>query len=210
MIRHGQTKGNLEHRYIGATDESLLPGEWQRLPSKRRKLNRLLEGKRVILFVSPMKRCLETAEILLGPNTEFFMIPGFREMNFGEFEYRTYRELEADPTAKEAYQKYIDSGGEMAFPGGETKRQFEERIISAAEPIFRKLLREEAEERNNNGEQSVPVFIVHGGTIMAILNRFSSPHRDYFQWHTDPGGGYMADLVTENGKIRITRITSVI
>lgn len=208
MIRHGRTNGNLEHRYIGSTNESLSSGEWRRLSGKRKKLNRILEEKRPVLFLSPMKRCLETAEILLGPNAEFFIIPDFREIDFGEFEYRTYRELTEDPATKEAYQAYIDSNGNAAFPGGESRRQFEDRVDSAAEMIFRKLLQKESTGDENG--KIMPVFIVHGGTIMAILDEFSSPHGDYFRWQTDPGSGYMADLVTEDGKIRITHITSII
>ena len=58
LIRHGKTAGNRERRYMGGrTDEPLLPEERQFLQKKKAP-----EVTRV--FVSPMKRCVETAEIL--------------------------------------------------------------------------------------------------------------------------------------------------
>ena len=37
-------------------------------------------------------------------------------------------------------------------------------------------------------------FIVHGGTIMAILDRFSHPHKSYYEWQTENGNGYAAEV----------------
>ena len=58
LIRHGKTQGNLEHRYIGSqTDESLCPQGISELKEMH-----YPPVQRV--FVSPMKRCLETAALL--------------------------------------------------------------------------------------------------------------------------------------------------
>ena len=52
LIRHGMTKGNQEHRYVGATDEGLLPEEKERLRAKSADMNLQL----AIVFVSPARR----------------------------------------------------------------------------------------------------------------------------------------------------------
>ena len=84
LIRHGQTQGNRERRYIGCrTDEPLCPegiAQWQNRHSP--------PVSRV--FVSPMHRCVETAN-LLYPGVLQTIIGGFRECDFGEFSERKSR-----------------------------------------------------------------------------------------------------------------------
>ena len=57
LIRHSKTAGNLKGRYIGTTDEPLCEEGI-----------RLLEGKTYpaaeLVYVSPMKRCRETASLI--------------------------------------------------------------------------------------------------------------------------------------------------
>ncbi len=86
LIRHGQTNGNLEHRYIGCrTDESLCVQGIERLHEKEYpKVQRV--------YVSPMKRCIETAEIIY-PNVPMEVVDDFRECDFGAFENKNYTEL---------------------------------------------------------------------------------------------------------------------
>ena len=42
-------------------------------------------------------------------------------------------------------------------------------------------------------------LVVHGGTIMAILDVCSRPHRDYYDWQIENGGVYAAEVVWEDG-----------
>ena len=61
LIRHGATKANNEHRYLGKTDEELSKeGETKLLEYKKM----CFFPKVDFLFSSPMKRCIQTAEIL--------------------------------------------------------------------------------------------------------------------------------------------------
>lgn len=179
FIRHGQTKGNREGRYVGKTDEPLLEEARAQLLEESLSLGKILKPD--ILYVSPMLRCRETAGILF-PGKEQHIVEAFRECDFGEFEYRNYKELNGNP----AYQRFIDSGGTCGFPGGETLKEFQERCVRE----FCRLI-DAAWVRKENGSMA---FVVHGGTIMAILDRFSNPHKDYFTWQTGNGNGYAADL----------------
>ncbi len=187
LIRHGKTKGNLERRYVGETDESLLFSEAERLRERRG-----VYPKADFVFVSPMVRCMETAEILYPECMEsgrFEIVADLRECAFGEFEYKNYRELTEDPGTAKAYQEFIDSMGECGFPGGESKKQFCRRTAEAfrricAEPVVR--------------ECDTAAVVAHGGTLMAILDAYSVPHRDYYDWQAGNAEGYIGRLCTDS------------
>ncbi len=184
FIRHGQTKGNQEGRYVGRTDEPLLREAREELLKKSLLLKVALSPD--VLYVSPMQRCRETARILF-PGKEQIEVEAFRECDFGEFEYRNYKELNGNPD----YQKFIDSGGICGFPGGESMDGFQDRCAKK----FCSVIRSAWEEKSDSNI----VFIVHGGTIMAILDCFSHPHKNYFEWQTENGNGYAAEVSYDEG-----------
>lgn len=170
LIRHGATAGNLQKRYIGSTDEPLTQEAKRNLAEKAFPLPE-------ILVVSPLRRCRETAEILF-PGHPFFVEPALRETDFGEFEGKNYRDLSKDPR----YQAWIDSGGTIAFPKGESPMQARARWTDG----FLRYCREYEPQAKSIG------FVVHGGTIMGILDAFSQPHEDFYHWQVDNGSGYRA------------------
>ena len=110
------TLGNVEHRYIGRqTDEPLSEDGRQQLEKRKDQWAQVCRTWDMpYVFVSPMLRCRQTAEILF-PQIPQIEIDPWREMDFGEFEGKNYAQLNGDPR----YQAWIDSGGTLAFPGGE-------------------------------------------------------------------------------------------
>lgn len=189
LFRHGRTKGNLEGRYVGRTDE----------PLEASGREELLKGKALgwypaveRAYVSPMSRCAETAR-LIYPDTDSRICEDLRECEFGEFEYCNYGELNGNPD----YQAYIDSGGELAFPGGESKREFTRRCAGAFREIVKEALRD---------QKSCIAIVAHGGTLMAVLDQYSLPAGRYFDWQTGNGRGYRAVLVREGGRFSL-RVT---
>ncbi|MDE7254322.1 MAG: histidine phosphatase family protein [Acetatifactor sp.] len=184
FIRHGQTKGNREGRYVGKTDEPLLAEAREKLFEKRLIMKAVLSPE--VLYVSPMLRCRETAQILF-PEKAQIEVDAFRECDFGEFEYRNYGELNGNPD----YQRFIDSSGTCGFPGGETMCEFQDRCVD-------EFCRVVDIEWKRKPDGSI-AFIVHGGTIMAILDRFSHPHKSYFEWQTENGNGYVAEVSYDEG-----------
>ena len=184
LIRHGMTKGNREHRYVGTTDEGILPEEKERLQARAAEL----DAHPAIVFVSPARRCRETAACLfLGAAPELIVVPEFMEMNFGAFEYMSWQEIDQDqdPAHRAAYQRYIDSGGETAFPGGESKAEFTRRVCDGFERVVLPRIQE---------QQDIAI-VAHGGTIMALMERYAEPHKPYFEWSVKPGEGYRLDLM---------------
>ena len=123
MIRHGKTYGNTLGRYIGTTDEPLLPEE-------AADLQKYSLGSVDRVYASPRKRCLETAEILF-PGQEITVVDEFAECDFGEFENKNYQELSGNPN----YQKWVDSGGQLPFPGGESREGFRWRCLNGFQKV---------------------------------------------------------------------------
>ena len=168
LIRHGKTAGNLEARYVGRrTDESLCAEGVRELESLGQ-----VEAQRI--FVSPMRRCTESARILF-PGKKYIVVKGLEECDFGRFEYRNYIEMTGDPE----YQAWIDSGGTLPFPGGESREEFRERCISGFCRVVEQCILE--------GVHSA-ALVAHGGTIRSILSTFEKSRKGFFDWNIENGG----------------------
>lgn len=166
LIRHGKTAGNILHKYVGRTDEPLCD-------AGRLELQRVSAPGVDGVFASPMGRCLETA-MLLYPGREVRTEERLRECDFGRFEMKTWKELSGD----QDYQAWIDSGGRLPFPGGESQEAFRRRCRQGFEEVLRMA--------GEKGLQRI-ALIVHGGTIMSVMDAWSAPHRDYFDWQIGNG-----------------------
>lgn len=162
LIRHGYTQGNLEKRYIGITDEPLCQFGIDSL-----KTQQYPPCDRV--YCSPMLRCIQTANIVY-PDRDITIVQDFKECNFGDFEGKNYLELSGNAD----YQAWIDSNGTMPFPSGESREDFSERSYMA----FKKLV--------NSCKCEAISLVVHGGTIMAIMERLD-PTRNYFDFQIKNG-----------------------
>lgn len=180
LIRHGMTKGNRERRYVGVTDEELLPEAEEDLALKK-----MPPVSRV--YTSPKKRCLQTAAVLY-PALLPVVVEELAECDFGAFEYRNYMELNGNP----AYQRFIDTNGQSGFPGGEDRESFKVRSLKG----FAKVLEKEREI----GDFQDIAFVVHGGTIMAVLEELAKPRRDYYDWQVKNGEGFVAEVVWDADK----------
>lgn len=180
FIRHGKTLGNLDKKYIGSTDEPLCEEGIAELSAVN-----YPTAARVV--TSPMLRCMQTAE-LIYPTQKHIVYDDLRECDFGDFEGKNYSELCDNP----AYQKWLDSGGKIAFPNGEARKTFSERSCNA----FEKAVRDNA----NCGSMA---FVVHGGTIMSVLEKYAVPKRDFYDYQVKNGGGYIAECDEKTLTIKI-------
>lgn len=189
LIRHGKTEGNLNGRYIGTTDEPLCTEGINELKSRT-------YPKADIVFSSPLKRCLMTAEIIypdIKPS-DINIVPNLREMDFGRFENKSYDELKNEPE----YQSWLDSGGTKPFPNGEGREEFSKRCCEAFEECIRGV--EDGEvvrvgdfgrdgDFGKDGDSGMDgvVFIVHGGTIMSIMEKYGTPKGEFYKWQVKNG-----------------------
>ncbi len=192
FIRHGATASNREGRYVGKTDEPL---SREGRSALRMAGSRGIYPKVGYVFSSPMKRCVETAGILY-PKMKPIVIPEWEEMDFGAFEGKNFRELKED----KRYQSWIDSGGTLPFPEGESREEFQRRCDAGLHRMLEVLsgAPEKPEGRKTAGA------VVHGGTIMALFSRYGGG--DYFDYQVPNGEGYLCTLKACGGKIQITGI----
>lgn len=178
LLRHGETDYNREGRYLGRSDVPLSPeGAAALVPAG-------FSPERV--FVSPLVRTAETAGILF-PGVPQTPVPELREMDFGIFEGRTWKEMEDLP----AYREWVDGGCLGRVPGGECKSAFCRRTAIAFAALV-----EHGLEQN----WSRLVIVAHGGTQMAAMERWALPRKDYFQWHAPTGGGFVLDAARWKGE----------
>lgn len=169
--------GNLRGAYIGRTDEPLCDEGIAELEAKE-------FPKADIVISSPMKRCIQTADIIY-PDVPILIYNDLRECDFGDFEGKNYSELNGNAN----YQAWIDSGGELPFPNGEAHNAFTDRCCNA-------FLRAVSEN-----EGKAIAFVVHGGTVMSVLERFAVPKKGYYDYMIKNGCGFLTDF--SDGRIQI-------
>ena len=191
LIRHGATKSNKEHRYVGKTDESLSKEGISQLHKAK---GNGIYPKVMYVFSSPMKRCIETSGILY-PHREPVIIPEWEEMDFGAFEGKNFMDLQGDL----GYQAWIDSNGTLPFPGGESRKEFDCRCRAGFDRMIEMLA--QTSEKSMD-ECMTAAIIVHGGIIMSLLSQYVGG--DYFDYQISNGGGYQCILEDGNKKIKIS------
>ena len=171
LVRHGRTLLQEEHRYVGSTDDELSPAGRAELtvaptcPSH--------------VYVTPLQRTAQTAEVVF-PEAGLVVVAGLEEMDFGMFEGRSHAELEHD----EAYCAWLASNCLDPCPQGEDKEGLCERVCIA----FAYLM----DDAIAQGEDSL-TLVAHGGTIMAVMERFGQPRRAFFDWRVAHGHGLLLD-----------------
>ena len=165
LLRHGETAWNEERRYQGLTDISL--------SEQGRTLLGTADVSPKRVYVSPLRRTAETAAVLF-PAAEQVVVPGFQEMDFGAFEGRTANEMADDP----AYRAWVEGGCIGRCPGGEDWAEFSSRVCTAFELLM-------------EGAPDPLVIVAHGGTQMAVLERYGRPARPCYEWLGRNGGGFL-------------------
>jgi probable phosphoglycerate mutase len=130
-IRHGETAWNTDTRIQGQLDIPLNEtGHWQAA-----RLGEALAGEPIVaIYASDLLRAWETAQYVgralgLGVTRE----TGLRERGFGDFEGRTFAEIEKQlPEQSLLWRRRVP---DFAPPGGETLIALRERVVTTAERL---------------------------------------------------------------------------
>jgi broad specificity phosphatase PhoE len=124
LIRHGVTASNVQRVYMGRSDESIsTEGRWQARQLARR-LQRLdLEA----IYSSPLRRALETAEIVARPHRHPVRVDAdIVEIDLSRWQGRPFEEIAtADPVA---WETWCRDPSRLALPGIETFESLAERV----------------------------------------------------------------------------------
>lgn len=173
MIRHSITSGNKRRAYIGATDEPLCEEGIELLKER-------MYPEVEMVIASPMKRCIQTS-MCIYPDKKPYVIDDLKECDFGAFEGMTYEELKENVD----YQEWLTKEGKIPFPQGEDQLEFRKRCVKGFE--------EAVEYIHNRNIQNV-AMIVHGGTIMAVLEAYAKPQENFYHWKVQNGEGYLVEV----------------
>lgn len=153
-VRHGQTAWNREARIQGHTDIALDEhGQWQ-----ARQLAWALRDEAIAAcYASDLSRAHETAQaVAVQHHLPVHAHTGLRERCFGDFEGRTWSQLEAaHPDETLAWRKRVP---EFAPPGGESLMQLRDRVVKTVTELAAR----------HPGEQIL--IVAHGG-VLDILYR---------------------------------------
>lgn len=184
LIRHGMTRSNAEHRYLGKTEESLSE------EGKSALLKWKAGGRYQVpdyLYSGPMLRCRQTAEILFE-DEEPRIISAWTEMDFGVWEGKNWKELSHD----KQYQAWIDSNGTLPFPKGESRGAFRKRVLEGLGGLLLTL---------PAGNKKRVCAIVHGGIVMTLCCEWSGG--SYFDYQVENGGGYDCRILCRGQEVTL-------
>lgn len=177
MIRHGQTEGNKEKRFIGGQlDQGICEAGMVKLLAQKYE-------KVEAIYSSPMKRCVQTAGYIYGCDNPV-IIEELRECNFGDLEGKNHAELEGDS----AYEEFVASGGKSPYPGGESMQEFAKRSLAG--------VKKAVHMATEQGYKKIGLC-VHGGTIMAVLYSIVAGKHEFYDWYVENGEGYQITIEEE-------------
>ena len=131
LVRHGQTKWNVEEIFRGRADIELndhgrrqaeLLGEFLAVPT--------IEA----VYSSPLKRALDTADsVARRHRLDVQVAPGLIDMDFGDWEGLQGEVVKQRYAA--AYAAWTDRPEQADIPGGETLSQVRRRVMQAVDQI---------------------------------------------------------------------------
>ncbi|MNU69748.1 putative phosphoserine phosphatase 2 [compost metagenome] len=184
IVRHGRTEWNAERRYLGHTDLALLPGEDALLSQLATQLHGL---EFCAVYSSDLRRCTETLQRVrpdLMAKARYDQ--RLREMDFGEWEGKTYDMLKDNPF----YREWIDHPEKITPPGGETWDHFSSRVSQFCAEAMSESLNSvgQANDAGNTPSSNPPriLILTHGG-VVRLLRALLLPDTSFRDYQAGTG-----------------------
>jgi len=181
LVRHGETEGQSSVRLYGSTDVALSDLGRRQMESVRSALGGL-DFDRVL--VSPLQRSRESAAIVCRASTlPSIVVASFSEIDFGAWEGLTAEEVsERDP---QGYRQWKGGDEDWAFPDGDSRRGFADRVSAAALAVF------------GDGREHF-LAVLHKGVVKTIVGALlGQPHAIYSRMPCELGS--ICRLVRSDG-----------
>ncbi len=185
LVRHGETDWNRENRFQGRADPPLnQKGRAQAVDLSVR----LAAEELAAIYSSPLRRALETAEIVAAAHAqEAVTIDALQEVDVGAWEGLTRTEVEE--RYPEQFARWLDH--EQGYEDGETYEQLSGRVMPALLGF----------EETHPGERILAV--THGGPIRAALAHVDAvSHAEARKRGPAIVNGFVIELAVENGNLR--------
>ncbi|MCL5058679.1 MAG: histidine phosphatase family protein [Actinobacteria bacterium] len=154
LIRHGETIWNSQMKLQGHAD---IPLSERGLRQAAALAERLASRRMAAIYCSDLGRAVETARQVAAPHSlEVIPLRDLREMNFGEWEGLTFREI----TEKygDMAMKWWSAPLSIKVPGGEGLTELTARVVPAVRDIVER----------HSGDDSVAV-VCHGGPVRCLV-----------------------------------------
>ncbi len=167
LVRHGQTRSNINGYYMGRAQEDLDDTGYTQVRNLSLRLAKLPIG---CVYTSPLKRARVTAEIIAGPHKlEAQDLDDLIEINLGG-----WQGLHMDEVKKrwpEIWKQSRIDPSDVTFPGGESFQQVSERAVRAFQYIV----------SQNQGKQVVVVSheIIIKQMVAHVLGVSNSIYRKF-------------------------------
>jgi len=180
FVRHGKTKLNDLGCFIGNTDCDISEEGLKQAEKLKSYLGKIsFDG----VYVSPLKRAVQTAEVLIKKYT---LDDRLREMNFGVFEELSYEEIE------QMYPDYLREWNEdyrkYRIPEGESLEDVFNRVEDFLDDI-------------KNRHERVLV-VTHGGIIRCALSLVLSSRELFYKFKVDHGSVSIVEFDGDFGFIK--------
>ncbi len=156
LIRHGEPSTSATGRCYGKLDVGLSEKGRSQIKKTGEFVKKL---ELAAIYASPRKRASESAKIIARESRNSVDVrEDFAEMDFGDFEGRTYESLERD--FPEVFRKWMETPTEVEFPNGEGFAAMQERVLAATDEVLKK-----------HGGETVGI-VSHGGVNRIVLAHF--------------------------------------
>ncbi len=177
LVRHGETRANLDGVWHGSTDTALTKRGQLQAERAAEHLSQHHAGARA-LYTSPLQRARQTAApIGRALGLELQADPELAEFDLGSWEGKSYRELARTHQLWEKMRRDPD----FAPHGGESPRQVTDRVCRALARIH----------AAHPGERVI--VVTHGGALSMAMGRLLGQHET--DWHRVMDNGALSELL---------------
>ena len=157
LTRHGETEWNIEKRLQGRGDSPLTENGIQRAKELRDRIKNIDID---VIYSSPIKRALNTANILRGnKNIDIITDDSLMEMCFGDYEGKKIDIIQKENPSWDI-NLIMQGNVEICAPNGENLKEVRERISK----LMNKIIAE------NIGKSIL--IVTHGITLKALMYYF--------------------------------------
>ncbi len=164
LIRHG------ENHFVGKRLAGRLPGVHLNDRGRQQAqiiADRLAKAPITAIYSSPLERAMETAAPLAeAKGIEIRLLPGVMEVDYGEWQNRTLKQLRRFRLWKQVQQ----SPSQMRFPSGESLLEVQQRAVAALEQIA-----------SQHEEKELIAVFSHGDVIRLVTAHYLLMPLDAFQ-----------------------------
>ena len=185
FVRHGETDYNKKNLYYGHLNPGLNETGIQQLKNTGKKLEKMNE-KIDAVFSSDLKRCKESLKLMeIDKNIKTYFSKELRELNFGNIEGKTYRQIEKE------FPNYISEMKSnwkyFKAEGGESLHELQQRVSNKINEI-------KAENQNKR-----ILIVAHAGVIQSLISYYLFNNLDgYWQCKIDNGSITKMTIKDEN------------